>query len=311
MRQGFLCGSSYRAPSAREREPLSSVRRDLPRELLAAVDAALELNSQKRTISCADMASWIKKVTHTARGRKEVRERVAELATANDFSHEPTVATAESSGRIPLVGWTAKLPPVLSAGPRWLDRLSKRQRRAVWVGAIGAVVMVPLLAMGRAPAHPASIASPVPSALPARPDPVAAATAPTAPTELAPAALTAETRARCAVSRCSGCTAPPAPAPAPAPTSDVALPAPAGDYNKTKFGFLTVHSPVPGSFVYVHLLRYGKVEDRLIVPCGRRFVSIGYPIFKKHEPTWLAPSQIINVPCGGSAEATILPRKLH
>ena len=94
-------------------ELLSSVRRDLPRELLAAVDAALEPNSQKRTISCADMASWIKKVTHTARGRKEVRERVAEVATSNDFSHEPTVATAESSGRIPLVGWTAwtaKLP---------------------------------------------------------------------------------------------------------------------------------------------------------------------------------------------------------
>ena len=89
-------------------ELLSSVRRDLPRELLAAVDAALEPNSQKRTISCADMASWIKKVTHTARGRKEVRERVAEVATANDFSHEPTMATAESSGRIPLVGWTAK-----------------------------------------------------------------------------------------------------------------------------------------------------------------------------------------------------------
>ena len=89
------------------------------------------------------------------------------------------------------------------------------------------------------------------------------------------------------------------------------MPAPAGDYNKTKFGFLTVHSPVPNSFVYVHLLRYGKIEDRLIVPCGRRFVSIGFPNFKKHEPTWLAPSQIINVPCGGSAEATILPRKLR
>ena len=246
------------------------------------------------------MASWIKKVTHTARGRREVRERVAELASANDFSHEPTVATAESSGHIPLVGWTARPPPmadgVLSAGPRWLDRLSKRQRRAIWVGAIGAVVMVPLLAMGRAPAHPASIASPVPSALPARPDPVVAAPAPTAPTELAPAAaLTAEP-----VLAVPSATA--AAAPAPAPTSDVALPAPAGDYNKTKFGFLTVHSPAPGAFVYVHLLRYGKVEDRLIVPCGRRFVSIGFPNFKKHEPTWLAPSQIINVPCGGSAE---------
>jgi hypothetical protein len=63
--------------------------------------------------------------------------------------------------------------------------------------------------------------------------------------------------------------------------------------------------------VYVHLLRYGRIGDRLIVPCGKRFVSIGIPNYKKHEPTWLAPSEIINVPCGGSAEATILPRKIQ
>jgi eukaryotic-like serine/threonine-protein kinase len=294
-------------------EPLSSVRRDLPRELLAAVDAALEHNSEKRTIGCADMASWIKKVTHTSRGKKEVRERVTELAVSNDSSHEPTPATAESSGRIPLVGWTAwtaKLPPVLAAGPRWLDRLPRRQRRAVWVGAIGSLVLFLLLAMGRPPAPAAAIAGSVPSALPARPDPVAApaalaATTP-APTAIAPAALNAQ----------QVLAVPPGMSPAPldpasSPPPAATLPVTAGDYNKTKFGFLTIHSTVPQGFVYVHLIRYGKVEDRLIVPCGKRFVSIGIPNFQKREPTWLAPSQFINVPCGGSVEATILPRKLR
>jgi len=285
-------------------EPLSSVRRDLPRELLAAVDAALEANSQKRTISCADMASWIKKVTHTARGRKEVRERVIELATSFDSSHEPTPATAELSGAIPIAGWTAwtaKLPPVLSAGPRWLDRLPRRQRRAVWVGAAGVLVMIPLLAMGRAPSHPTAVASLVPAA-PTVLEAALSATGPAAqaPTATAPTALAPTVAV-------PGLAADPTASPPP----DVALPVPAGDYNRTKFGFLTVHSTVPYSFVYVHLLRYGKIEDRLIVPCGKRFVSIGIPNFKKHEPTWLAPSEIINVPCGGSAEATILPRKLR
>ena len=40
-------------------------------------------------------------------GPKEVRERVAELATANDFSHEPTVATAD---RADTFRWSAGPP---------------------------------------------------------------------------------------------------------------------------------------------------------------------------------------------------------
>jgi serine/threonine-protein kinase len=303
-----------RPPTPQHVEMLSAVRRDLPRELLAAVDAALEHNSERRSITCADMASWIKKVTHTARGKREVRELVSELAVSYDTSHEPTPATAESSGRIPLAGWSAKREPIPGVTPRLLDRLTKRERRAVWVGVLGALVIVPLLAMGRAPARPASGATPVSSAV--APVVAALATTPAAPTASAPTTPTPVELAPAAVLPQPTSTALPVAAqasavPTPPPTPEPSLPSPVGDYNKTKFGFLTVHSSVPYGFVYVHLLRYGKLEDRLIVPCGKRFVSIGIPNFKKHEPTWLAPSEIINVPCGGSAEATILPRKIH
>jgi serine/threonine-protein kinase len=301
-------------PPQQHVEMLSAVRRDLPRELLAAVDAALEHNSEKRSITCADMASWIKKVTHTARGKREVRELVSELAINYDTSHEPTPATAESSGHIPIAGWSTKRELIPGEAPRLLDRLTKRERRAVWVGAIGALVIVPLLAMGRAPARPASGAIAAPSAAPPAvaalaTTPAAAATpelAPPTPVALAPTAMLPQQPAPAASPVPAQASAAPSP-----PVPEPSLPLPAGDYNKTKFGFLTVHSTVPYGFVYVHLLRYGKVEDRLIVPCGKRFVSIGIPNFKKHEPTWLAPSEIINVPCGGSAEATILPRKIH
>jgi serine/threonine-protein kinase len=304
-------------------EMLSAVRRDLPRELLAAVDAALEHNAEKRTITCADMASWIKKVTHAARGKREVRELVSELAVAFD-THQPTPATAESSGRIPIAGWSAKSEPIPGVPPRLLDRLTRRERRAVWVGVIGTLVIVPLLAMGRAPLRSAAVTRPVPSAQP--PAVAALATAPAAPTTepAAPTEVTPVALAPTAIlpQQAVPATAQPTPTttqapvaaaatPAPPPAPEPVLPLPAGDYNKTKFGFLTVHSTVPYGFVYVHLLRYGKVEDRLIVPCGKRFVSIGIPNFKKHEPTWLAPSQIINVPCGGSADATILPHKVQ
>jgi hypothetical protein len=74
------------------------------------------------------------------------------------------------------------------------------------------------------------------------------------------------------------------------------------------FGYLTVHSSIGYAFVYVQLIRYGHVERRLTVRCGKRFVSLGSPRPTGGEPIWFAPSKTVDVPCGGSLEITMMPK---
>lgn len=76
-------------------------------------------------------------------------------------------------------------------------------------------------------------------------------------------------------------------------------------------GYLTVHSSAPHANVYVNLKSYGRVEDRLTVPCGNRFVSIAVPANHPGEPLWLAPGTMVPIPCGSSFETTMNPRPLR
>jgi hypothetical protein len=76
-------------------------------------------------------------------------------------------------------------------------------------------------------------------------------------------------------------------------------------------GYLTVHSSTPHASVYMVLTRLGAVEERLIIPCGKRFVGIGRPMRDRKEPVWLAPGKTIEIPCGGSLEVTMNPRILR
>jgi len=74
------------------------------------------------------------------------------------------------------------------------------------------------------------------------------------------------------------------------------------------FGFLTVHSSIGYAWVYVQLYRYGHVERRLTVRCGKRFLSLGNPRPNGGEPIWFAPSRTVDIPCGGAVEVTMMPR---
>ncbi len=56
--------------------PIAEARPDLPRELLAAIDAALEPSPDRRRISCADIAQWLGKLTKADAGREELRQKV-------------------------------------------------------------------------------------------------------------------------------------------------------------------------------------------------------------------------------------------
>jgi hypothetical protein len=74
------------------------------------------------------------------------------------------------------------------------------------------------------------------------------------------------------------------------------------------FGYLTVHSSLGYAYVYVQLVRYGQVERRLTVRCGKRLLSLGNPKRTGGEPTWFAPSRTVDIPCGGSVETTMMPK---
>lgn len=56
--------------------PLGELRPDLPRELVAAIDAALEPSPDRRRITCAELAQWLAKLVRADAGREELRQKV-------------------------------------------------------------------------------------------------------------------------------------------------------------------------------------------------------------------------------------------
>jgi hypothetical protein len=308
-------------------EPLAMVRSDLPRELTAAVGAALDAHGAKRTVGCAEVANWIKKVARVSGGRNEVRQRVTLLIPPLE-PEPPAAEPAGESGRIPLQGWTVRLAPIANkvlsvaeglpkAGaivrrslsvvrsaiatrlPK-ADALLRNHPRASLAIGSGVAVTLVLLVIGRSTAHEMANTAPT---LAVAPMPTRAAIDP--PTADPPALLAAA----------------PLPSPetaqvvaqSPEPTAKIAVAAP-GSTPKSPppppkgFGYLTVRSSIRYASVYVQLVRYGQVERRLTVRCGKRFLSLGNPKPTGGEPTWFAPSRTVDIPCGGAVEISMMPR---
>ncbi len=57
-------------------QPLGELRPDLPRELVAAIDAAMEPSPDRRRITCAELAQWLAKLVKPDAGREELRQKV-------------------------------------------------------------------------------------------------------------------------------------------------------------------------------------------------------------------------------------------
>lgn len=385
-----------RAVTQRKPAPLATLRRDLPRELVAAVDASLTSSPEKRTISAAEMALWMRKVVHAGEAKKELGARVrAALAGADSLGQaassrqesrpqtkrppsaavtpprasghrRPTllgVAPAPRSVSVPsphilapakiglappmgmapiemappVIGGAAihavtdvpaplESPPIVSdpidlpvAVPlstvilKWslslIHRLhvptpwSRRTWAAAWLALVLGLVLTILLFPSRRPRAAEATADekgPAPG--------LAAERATTPP----PAARPTD---RPPSERPSINTPPVASLPS-SDTPPVAPPTIEGDdpsetLPRPGFGYVTVHSTASYANVYVMFSRYGRVEQRLSIPCGRRFISIGVPSHGGKEPIWLAPGRLIRVPCGGSHEVTMNPRQLR
>jgi serine/threonine protein kinase len=60
-------------------ESVSRLRRDIPREIAAALDAALEPSPDRRKITCAELEQWIGKIAKVEAGREELRDKIALL----------------------------------------------------------------------------------------------------------------------------------------------------------------------------------------------------------------------------------------
>src|SRR5262249_34655957 len=75
--------------------------------------------------------------------------------------------------------------------------------------------------------------------------------------------------------------------------------------------YLVVHSTAPHAGVYVNTKPRGKVEEKLTVACGSKFVSVGVPSNHGGEPLWVAPGKLTDIPCGGQVEMTMDPRALR
>jgi serine/threonine-protein kinase len=67
-------------------EPLSTLRQDLPRELVAAIEASMEPVHDKRKITCAEIEQWLGKVTKADTGKSELREKVLLLRSTRGDS---------------------------------------------------------------------------------------------------------------------------------------------------------------------------------------------------------------------------------
>jgi hypothetical protein len=210
-------------------------------------------------------------------------------ATASpDLVMAPT-ALEEPEPNIPMA---AGVPLPLSSLWSRLNAKPKWQRNA-WIG-ISIAMSVVVGALGatrlgkRTPASSKTEpqhAAPLPAALPPSPPPVAPLPSPP-PVDLAAA---------------------PAPSPAESPSTQDPSPA---EPIQPGFGHLTVHSTGSQASVYVMLKKYGAVEEKLAIPCGKRFIAIGVPVRDQKEPTWLAPGKSTIIPCGGSLELTMNPRRL-
>jgi serine/threonine protein kinase len=62
---------------------LSSVREGVARELVGAIDAALQEDPRKRTITCSELARWIARVAPAEEGKKAIRDLMESVPEEN------------------------------------------------------------------------------------------------------------------------------------------------------------------------------------------------------------------------------------
>ena len=159
-----------------------------------------------------------------------------------------------------------------------------RPRSALKSAAVNAATVPPAAAVNAATVPPAAAetAMTAPPAAVLAPPPVS----PIAPSEPARAAPTVEKPAAKMGATAHAGSAPAKPSAKPTPKAPAVAPRAADSsmgLKKRHLGHLMVHSLASYAKVYMMFTKYGKVEEKLTVPCGRRFMAIGLPPRTPHS----------------------------
>jgi len=106
-------------------QPIGELRQDLPRELVAAIDAALEPSPDRRRISCADLAQWLAKLVRPDAGREELRQKVLWLRATRgptsrvDVPKQAPPVSCDRLGSGSLKRWAWRGFAISTGVPRW------------------------------------------------------------------------------------------------------------------------------------------------------------------------------------------------
>ena len=82
-------------------EAVSTLRKDIPREIAAAIDAALEPAPDRRKITCLELEQWLEKLTRVEVGKAELREKILLLRSTRAAAGEPSVAAPARGAKQP------------------------------------------------------------------------------------------------------------------------------------------------------------------------------------------------------------------
>lgn len=121
-----------RPPATGRPESIGTLRKDIPREIAAAIDATLEPSADNRKITCAELEQWLEKITKVEHGRTELREKVlllrstraeptGESRSARSSAAQPrrrvSLRAVKASQRPPNSGPLSVPPPASSRAP--------------------------------------------------------------------------------------------------------------------------------------------------------------------------------------------------
>jgi len=321
---------------------LSSLRRDLPREVCAAVDAALTIDHAQRTITCAELANWLGRVMDVDAGRHELGERIelrvegpAEPAGARRLTRTIRRQTASRTRlRYARVREVLELdeveeiePEPASNPPIVVAPLPSRPPVALVKALPPALVGMPALRLplvvAPAPPAPLVVAARAPRRVARAPRPTRmgsrmlliatlacalAVVAHRAPKgQLLPRAEAAPTPVIDEPDLSGNACKPSDPHCAVDPPPPPVIAPPARKL-PSEFGWAHIHSNGTVGQVFVAARAWGEPEKTIAVPCGRFYVNVARSDSKGGWHGWLNIGQTVSVPCDGSVAEITLSR---
>jgi len=322
-------GETVAARAGALRPPrLGALRRDLPREVCAAIDAALALDPARRTITCAEIARWLTRVMDVRAGRRELAERVepehelpSELLTVPRRSRtirrqaasrrrlrrtQPTDALEVEELELEPISDTEIEEDVAD------EALSDEEPTTAEPLVLHPVALfAPKVATSVAPARRrrslglvrfvtrSALVAMFVAAFMVLTHRAAPKFQPSAAGQQVAEPTEQETESDACLRDPAHCAVVPAPPPVIVPPAHKLPP---------EFGWAHVHSGGTTGQVFVAARAWGEPEKTIAVPCGHLYVNVARADSKGNWHGWLNIGRTIDIPCDGTVAEVTLPR---